>query len=262
MKIIGITKVRNEAHIIQDTLDSWGQVCDSIHVYDDCSIDDTARIAVKHPKVMEVISSNLFDHDRERAEWFCRQAVWLSAKRFLENDDWVAYFDGDEHIYDFSVETLEDPDLMIVACPSYDAYITEEDAYIDEWHYSDREPWVSPEHEQTMMFYRNRPWLGFHLPDQRNMVVSQATQQFIAPEQVALAGKMLHWSKGISIENWERKCHYYTKVFGPKYAAKWEARKGKAIHTHSDFGNPLVKWSDVRIGAVETINRRGMALVS
>lgn len=263
MKVVGITKIRNEAHIIQDTLDSWAHICDVIHVYDDCSQDDTPRICREHPKVKEVITSNFFDPDRERAEWFNRQVVWSSARRFMGPDDWVVYFDGDEHLYGFDPDILENPRTEVVACPSYDAYITAEDAHIDEWHYKDRLPWVSREYEFCLYFYRNRPWLNFHLPDQRNMMDHATSRARLSrPDTIQMAGKILHWGKGLSVKKWEEKCGYYSQIFGPKYAEKWENRKGRAIHHVSDFGLPLVKWTDVKTGKVETFNRKRMPLVS
>ena len=50
--IIGLTKVRNEAHIMKDTLDKWAEFCTGgIYVYDDVSTDLTVDICKKHPAV-------------------------------------------------------------------------------------------------------------------------------------------------------------------------------------------------------------------
>ena len=263
MKVFGIAKIRNEQHIIRDTLDSWAGVCDEIYVYDDCSSDSTPTICLAHPKVKEVIHSTLFDPDRERAEWFNRQAVWSSARRFMGPEDWVVYFDGDEHLYDFDRSALENPHTQIIACPSYDAYVTQEDARLDEWNYAKRLPWVAQEYEFCLYFYRNRPWINFHLPDQRNMSDHATLRAWITdPAMIQMEGKILHWGKGLSVRKWEEKCRYYAETFGPKYAEKWKARMGKAVHEMSDFGLPLVRWPDVRAGEVETFNRKGMPLIS
>lgn len=263
MKLVGITKVRNEAHIIRDTLDSWGAVCDVIHVFDDQSTDDTPILAERHPKVVEVITTTMLDPDRERAEWFNRHAVWSSARRFMDAGDWVVYFDGDEHLYDFDKSLLYATRAEVIACPSYDAYITAEDAHLSEFQYQERLPWVSQEYEFCLYFYRNQPWLSFHLPDQRNMMDHATARVHLSrPDAIEMAGKILHWGKGLSVKKWEEKCDYYSRTFGPKYAAKWKARKGKAVHEVSDFGLPLVKWPDVRDRTVETFNRKGMPLVS
>lgn len=265
MKVVGIAKVRNEAHIISDTLDLWAGICDGgIHVFDDASDDGTPERCRQHPAVREVVTTTMLDSNRERAEWWNRQVVWSSARRFMGPDDWVVYFDGDEHIYDFDRKALENPVTQIIACPSYDAYITPEDAHLDEWRYRERLPWVSQEYEFCLYFYRNRPWLAFHLPDQRNMADHGRLRAWITnPEkEIRMEGKVLHWGKGLSVKKWEKKCRYYGEVFGPKYAEKWKSRMGKAVHELSDFGLPLVRWPDVREGRVDTFNRKGMALVS
>lgn len=253
MQVRGICKARNEQHILGETLDNWAQFCTSIHVYDDCSDDATAEIARNHPAVVEVISSTLLDGDRERGEWFNRQILLSSAQRFLTQDDWIVYFDADEHLYDFDVALLSDPDVDVYACRSHDAYLTPLDA---DCGWKLRKPWVSPGWEFAPYFYRNRRWLKFHRPDQRNL-------QIVSRERLRTEGNLLHWGKGISVEHWERKCRYYTEVFGEKYRAKWEARKGKAVHDDwkCDFGFDLVEWEKVRAGTVDTFPRHGFQIV-
>jgi hypothetical protein len=49
--LIGITRVRNEALILQDTLDYVGKNVDAIVAYDDASTDRTLEILGEHPKV-------------------------------------------------------------------------------------------------------------------------------------------------------------------------------------------------------------------
>ena len=253
MQVRLIMKVRDESHIIRETLDNWSQYCTAAHVYDDCSEDGTAEICRSHPLVVEVVSSNLFDPNRERSERFNRQAVLASAQRFLGKDDWLVYADGDEHLFDFPLGVLERSDVDVVACKSYDAYITPEDATCG---WKMRRPWVGPGWEFAPYFYRNRPWLKFSQPDQRNL-------QMTSRERLRIEGNVLHWGKGISVEHWERKCRYYSDVFGPKYQAKWEGRKGKAVQIDwkSVYGNPLVRWEDVRAGTVETFPRHNAPIV-
>lgn len=265
MAVKGITKVRNEAHILRDTLDNWAPFCDAgIHVYVDGAsvgmphrIDSTAQIARQHPAVTEVITSNYLDPDRERAEAHNRQVVLSSALRFMGNGDWVCYFDGDEHLYDFDLDVLKAPLFHRVACPMVESYITAEDEHLSEWHYAQRR-WCGDEYEYAPMFYRNSPYLGFHQRDQRNMTVDPKLRQ----EHTCFTGKVRHWGKGLSVKKWEEKCHYYAEVFGPKYAEKWRNRMGKAVHAVSDFGRPLVLWTDILSGAVPIHWRRGFELVS
>ena len=254
--IKGICKVRNEGHIIGDTLDNWGAICDGgIHIYDDHSSDATPDICRQHPAVCEVIQSNLFDPNRERAEWFNRQAVLASAQRFMGPEDWVVYFDADEHLWDFTREHLDKSSTGIVAFRSFDVYITPEDAHLTDRSYRERK-WVGPEFEVCLYFYRNGLKPRFHLPDQRHMSISFGQGE----SRYSVVDRILHWGAGISVDAWERKCTYYAEVFGPKYAAKWAARRGKAVQEdmRSRYGNPLVLWEDVRAGSVPTMPSAGL----
>ena len=240
---IGITKVRNEEHIIQDTLDCWSEVCDQIIVYDDDSQDETAEICRSHPAVIEVISSNCLDPDRLRAEWYNRQLVLNSAKR--HDFEWIAYFDGDEHLYDFDKSMLKDESVKVIATQWYDIYITPEDANLLDDDYQLRR-WVSPEYRQIPFFYRNSPVLAFTQPDQRIM-------HHESTECYPINGLIRHWGKGFSVDIWDRKVQYYGHEHGLNgtdgmYAEKWRAREGNAIHHDfmSDEGNELILWQDVR----------------
>jgi len=61
-------------------------------------------------------------------------------------------------------------------------------------------------------------------------------------------GYVRHYGKAISIKEWEATCEYYVNHRWadrqPKLRDRWKARKGKAIHTLSDFGRPLINWKD------------------
>ena len=53
------------------------------------------------------------------------------------------------------------------------------------------------------------------------------------------------YGKSLSIEHWEETCDYYIKHFPfDTYGRKWTERKGKAIHTESDFGRQLYEWGE------------------
>lgn len=257
--IRGICKARNEAHILKDTLENWAQWCDGgIHLYVDAPSDhgSTVEIARSHPAVVEVIESSLFDRDRERAEWYCRQVALFSALRFLGENDWVVYFDADEHLERFDLSVLDNPDVVMVACRSYDSYITPEDAHLSEWDYAKRR-WVSSEFQFSPYFYRVRPWLRFYKPDQRNIDVPMELPRM-------LHGLVRHWGKATSVKMWDEKCKYYSEVFGPKYAEKWRKRIGQSVKEDmkSDFGLPLMLWEDVLAGKAQPdLCRNSMKLV-
>ncbi len=238
-KIRGLTKVRNEEHIILDTLKNWAEICTAgIYVYDDVSTDKTVQICKNHPAVKAVIEGDFWDPDREKAEWFNRQMVLTRAQQDAGPDDWFVYFDADEHLYNFEqFELLFDPKVKAVACRLYDVYITPAD--LDQPYH--KRHWIGPEYRTIVFFFRNSPYLKYHLPDQR--IVS------LEPDiQIPIHGDVKHYGKGFSVEQWEKTCDYYLK-FWPKYADKWRMRKGQAVHEgFSDFGNKLVHWNDRQMG--------------
>lgn len=235
--IIGLTKVRNEQAIIKDTLDSWAELCTGgIVVVDELSDDNTAQICRAHPKVRDVISPNVWDPDREKAEWMNRQLALSRGKQLIREDTWFVYFDADEHLYGFKEWGLfENPDIKAIACRLFDVYITPEDIELP---YYQRE-WIGPEYRTIIMFFRNQPSLKYHLPDQRIVTLPADVGN------IPIHGDIKHYGKGFSIEQWEQTCDYYIK-FWPKYADKWRQRKGKAVHEdmESDFGHSLIKWGD------------------
>uniref|UniRef100_A0A6M3J370 Putative glycosyltransferase n=1 Tax=viral metagenome TaxID=1070528 RepID=A0A6M3J370_9ZZZZ len=253
--VVGLAKIRNEEHIIGKTLDNWQQYCDGgFYIYDDCSTDRTVEICKAHPNVREVLCSDLMDPDRQRAEWYNRQILLQSARRFMGPDDWVLYTDADEFLYKFDASILDNPGAPpCIAAPQYDLYITPEDA---NGHYSERR-WVGAEYEIVPFFYRNRFLDGWHKADQRNAMLR------IPMQMPPLLGVSLHLGKGISPKHFDAKCKYYTDVFGSKYADKWEKRKGQGIREDftSNFGTKLVLWQDVLDGKVETWHRDHVAIV-
>jgi hypothetical protein len=229
-------KMRNEAHILKDTLDNWAPICTGgIYIYDDVSTDASVAIAKAHPAVKEVIENTFWDPDREKAEWMTRQTVLSRAQQFADKDTWFVYFDADEHIYNFDrYELFENPAIGAIACRLYDIYITPDDEYKN---YNQRK-WIGPEFRTIVFFFRNTPTARYQYPDQRQVDLP-------ADIQIPIVGAIKHYGKGFSVEQWEATCDYYIR-FWPKYADKWRQRKGKAVHRDytSDFGNKLILWAD------------------
>jgi hypothetical protein len=114
----------------------------------------------------------------------------------------------------------------------FDYYITQSD--IDK-HYSQRE-FLGPEYRNILIAFRNLPTLDFSSPDQREVHLR-------SPGTVLNEGFVKHYGKAISVQQWEDTCMYYSRYF-PKYSAKWNKRRGKAVHTVSSFGNQLIKWEE------------------
>jgi hypothetical protein len=86
------------------------------------------------------------------------------------------------------------------------------------------------------MLWRNRPAIGFAEGDGRTPRGMTAVQTELYCQ---------HYGKSLSVAHWEETCDYYIRHFPfETYGKKWTERKGKAIHTESDFGRPLREWGE------------------
>ncbi len=61
--LMGITRVRNEALVLRDTLDYVGRHVDVIIAYDDASTDRTLEILRGHPKVALIVTNGSWEED-------------------------------------------------------------------------------------------------------------------------------------------------------------------------------------------------------
>src|SRR5438045_6875441 len=98
--LIGITRVRNEALILQDTLDYVGKHVDAIVAYDDASTDRTLEILGGHPKVALIVTNRSWEVDieaRRIAEGRHRGLLLQLAREHLQFD-WMFCFDADERV--------------------------------------------------------------------------------------------------------------------------------------------------------------------
>ncbi len=93
-----------------------------------------------------------------------------------------------------------------------------------------------PEQRDILMLWRDRPEVRF-------VEGAGRTPQGIAHIETDLHCQ--HYGKSLSVAHWEETCDYYIAHFPYEtYGKKWEARKGKAIHTRSDFNRPLYPWGE------------------
>lgn len=241
MRIFGICKIRNEEKIVKETLDHWGKICTGgIYIIDDASTDKTVEICRAHPAVKSVQQVEHWDFDRERAEWYNRQVVLERAKQDAGPGDWFVYFDADERIFFNDWTHFFDNKIDAIACRLYDVYITPEDE--NEIDHNKRN-FVGPEFRTIVFFFRNSDYLSYDKPDQRIVNLPPNAK-------IIISGIVKHYGKGLSVDHWEETCEYYIN-FWPKYSAKWQERKGKAVHTLSDFGNKLIKFNDILSGREE-----------
>lgn len=232
--IVGLTRIRNEQEIIGDTLDHFSQWCDQIIVLDDASNDLTNAICGIHPNVSNILKMSEWNPDRTKMEYVHRQM--LLDEGFKLRPDWFIYFDADERIE--MPENYEDYDA--VRMKLFDFYITQED--VDK-SYGERK-WMGPEYREIIMMFRNDPRLKYWARDQREVTIPTSFK-------VLNDGFVKHYGKAISIDEWEKTCDYYSTYFPAQYRQKWLDRKGKAIHTQSDFGRKLITWDQKEIKGVK-----------
>lgn len=231
--IIGITRVRNEALIIGDTIRHYLGWCDRIVMYDDDSTDDTVALArAAGGDRIEVIHGTPWRVDR-RPEETRHRSIVLERARAL-GGEWALCFDADERLVG------ELPDLTCGRVNGFtfrlfDGYLTE----------AVQEPYASGALEDLP-----RMW-G---PEYRDILIlfRISASQFIGDGNRCprTQGRILrapmfvkHFGKCLSVEHWEDTCRYYAAEGWPEhYRRKWTKRMGQAIHTMSDRRRALRTW--------------------
>src|SRR3984893_18047917 len=162
--LIGITRVRNEALILRDTLDYVGKHVDAIVAYDDASTDRTLDILGGHPKVALVVTNRSWEADikaRRIAEGRHRGLLLQTAREQLQFD-WIFCFDADERVTADLRGFAGGPragNCDGVRIRLFDAYMTPDDR---EPYRPDREllgfrRFFGPEQRDILMLWRNRP---------------------------------------------------------------------------------------------------------
>jgi hypothetical protein len=136
------------------------------------------------------------------------------------------------------VSGLRDEECDAVRVKLFDAYMTREDhaPYTSGRALLDFRRFYGPEQRDILMLWRNRPEIGFAEGDGR-------TPRGMRNVKIDLYCQ--HYGKSLSVAHWEETCDYYIRHFPyDTYGKKWTERKGKAIHTLSDFKRPLYEWGE------------------
>jgi glycosyltransferase involved in cell wall biosynthesis len=241
--LVALTRVRNEALLLPDTLDYLAPQVDAIVAYDDASTDATVEILRAHPKVALIVANQAWEQDiaaRKLAEGRHRGLLLEMARAELPHD-WMLCFDPDERIKeDFAsfLRQLGDDPSDAVKVKLFDAYMTPEDhaPYRAGLPLLDFRKFYGPEERDILMFWRNLPAIVFAEGDGR-------TPRGMTNVKIDLHCQ--HYGKSLSVAHWEETCDYYIRHFPfETYGKKWTERKGQAIHTQSDFNRPLYAWGE------------------
>ena len=241
--IVGMTRIRNEALILPDTLDYLATQVDAIVAYDDASTDETVDILRKHPKVALVVANQSWEKDvaaRKLAEGRHRGLLLDMARSELPHD-WMFCFDPDERVtgnLPRFVASLEADASDAVRVQLFDAYMTLDDCapYTPDLPLLHFRKFYGPERRDILMLWRNRPEIHFTEGHGRTPG---------GMERVKIDLHCQHYGKSLSVDHWEETCDYYIRHFPfETYGRKWTERKGQAIHTESDFQRPLYEWGE------------------
>jgi glycosyltransferase involved in cell wall biosynthesis len=242
-RVIGITRVRNEEHIIMGCLDNAAYHCDGIVVLDDASTDRTLELVHSHPIVIEVIENKIWEDDptiRLQLEGLHRSQAYNVAMGFLPS--WIYVFDADEFA-DFENVDLDNPNIDAYKMRLWDFYITPGDKDLP-WSQRD---YIGPEYRDILTLFRPHPKIRF----------TSRVPKLPINYRVEQAGKIKHYGKAISIDEWEKTCYYYSYHLAERgISRKWKGRVGKAIHTKSDFGKPLITWEEAEEKGIPLIDNQ------
>jgi len=241
--IIGMTRIRNESLILPDTLDYLGNHVDAIIAYDDASTDESVEMLRSHPKVALVIANGAWEQDvkaRKLAEGRHR-GLLLQVARAELGYQWMLCFDPDERVTGDlrgSLQALDDETCDGIRVQLFDAYMTPDDyaPYRSDRELLDFRRYFGPERRDILMLWRNRPEIHFaaHHAREPGGLKNIRTDLYCQ-----------HYGKSLSLDHWEATCDYYINHFPfDTYGRKWTERKGKGIHTESDFQRPLYAWGD------------------
>lgn len=241
-KLISLLRVRNESLILHDTLEHLSQFSDGIIAYDDCSTDDTFSILEQHPKVLAIIKNPVWASTvqaRLKAETLHRKKLMDLALHY--HPEWLFCADADErYIGDIKrfIHSESSEGIDGVRISLFDAYMTP----------SDHLPY---QNGQLMNFRKN-----FGIERRDILMLWRAESQGyykgldcrepkLKKTNIATMFFAQHYGKSLSIEHWENTCDYYINFFPfETYGKKWSSRKGKGIHTVSDFETRLYEWGD------------------
>ncbi len=211
--LIGITRLRNEALILNDTLNYVGKDVDAIIAYDDASTDRTLEILRSHPKVALIVANGSWEEDIEarRIAEGRHRGLLLQVARAQLRFDWMFCFDADERVIGNLRGVASEAEAGAGDCDGvrirlFDAYMTPDDhaPYQPGRELLDFRRFFGPEQRDILMLWRNRPEVLF---------AEQHAREPGGMERVQTDLYCQHYGKSLSVEHWEETCDYYVWHF-------------------------------------------------
>lgn len=241
--LVALLRVRNEALILKDTLDHLAGFADVICAYDDASTDATLEILKAHEKVSFVVQNMEWQsgiENRLLSETRHRGLLLQEARRRI-SFVWCMCCDADERyvgpIRQFVTSSVIDkPDAIRIQL--FDAYMTEGDdhPYSEDISLTNFRRLFGPERRDILMLWKNCDSAHYVGLDAREPVVPGRTESRFLCQ---------HYGKSLSYQHWDATCEYYVNHFPfDSYGKKWSERRGKALHSRSDFDSPLFEWGE------------------
>lgn len=232
--LIGITRVRDEALIIADSVKHFLRHCDRVLLYDDCSDDQTVAMATAAgADRIDIIPGDAWRQDRPAEETRHRRILLERARTM--GATWCLCFDADERLVGELPPLTGDGYRFRL----FDGYLTQyRQAPYEAGDLATLPRLWGPEFRDILMLF---PVAGARYAglDRREPIITGTPS--LAPVFVK------HFGKCLSVEHWEETCAYYAQHFPEPYKSKWQSRKGKAIHQLSDFGRPLLRWEELML---------------
>ncbi len=101
MRIVGMTRCKNEARWLRRVLESYLPLCETLYLFDDNSDDGSPDIAAEVPRV-NVLRSPFSGINEARDKGWLLERVLLASR-----PDWIVHFDSDELLDPGSIGVLK-----------------------------------------------------------------------------------------------------------------------------------------------------------
>jgi len=230
--LVGLTRVRNESLIIADTVRHLLSYCEHVILYDDFSTDNTLEIAESAGgNRITIICGNEWRLERTVEETRHRGILLDAAKQM--GADWCLYLDADERLIGDLPHLTGDGYRFRL----FDGYLTpERQQEYTSGDLAELKRKFGPEFRTILMLFR---------ADSARYQGLDRREPLVDGEVLLAEATIKHYGKCLSVGHWQETCQYYAEYFPEPYKSKWQERKGKALHTVSDFGRELYPWHEL-----------------